>query len=101
MQPHAEASREDIAHDVRRAVHKVPAGTRALAQRFDQLWQRQALRLANAIASATAWMTPAHMIWFVALAAWPAPLGPKCVTVRPMAWSVGSALANAGSVRRP
>ena len=29
--------------------------------------------LAKAIASATAWMTPAHMIWFVALAAWPEP----------------------------
>ena len=28
---------------------------------------------AKAMASATAWMIPAHMIWLVALAAWPAP----------------------------
>ena len=30
---------------------------------------------ANAIASATASMMPAHMIWLVALAAWPLPYG--------------------------
>ena len=30
---------------------------------------------AKAMASATAWMMPAHMIWLVAFAAWPEPVG--------------------------
>ena len=52
---------------------------------------------ANAIASATAWMTPAHMIWLVAFAAWPEPLAPKCVTARPIACSTGCARSNAAA----
>src|SRR6185437_6334943 len=53
---------------------------------------------ANAIASETASMMPAHMIWFVALAAWPAPVGPKCVTVLPIAASSGRARSKASSL---
>ena len=34
-------------------------------------------------------MMPAHMIWLVALVAWPAPAGPKCSMVLPMAASIG------------
>ena len=52
--------------------------------------------LANAIASATAWMIPAHMIWFVALAAWPAPLSPRRVAVRPIAANTGATRSKAG-----
>ena len=44
---------------------------------------------AKAMASAQARMMPAHMIWLVALVAWPAPPGPKCSMVLPMAASTG------------
>src|SRR5688572_14208158 len=46
---------------------------------------------AKAMASAQARMIPAHMIWLVALVAWPLPQGPKCSIVLPMAASTGRA----------
>src|SRR6185436_5283893 len=50
---------------------------------------------AKAMASAQARMMPAHMIWLVALVAWPEPLGPKCSMVLPMAPSTGRAASKA------
>src|SRR3977135_3437698 len=52
---------------------------------------------ANAMASATASMMPAHMIWLVALAAWPLPVGPKCAMVRPSACRIGRGAGRARS----
>src|SRR5579871_5038134 len=47
--------------------------------------------LAKAIASAAAWIAPAHRIWFVALVDCPKPVGPMCVMVRPSFSTTGLA----------
>ncbi len=44
VQSHAEPGGEGIADDVRRAIHEIPARAGALAERLDQLRQRQTLR---------------------------------------------------------
>ena len=43
VQPHPETGRVGLAHHVGSAVHEVPAGAGALAERLDELVQRQAL----------------------------------------------------------
>ncbi len=53
---------------------------------------------ANAIASETDSMIPAHMIWLVAFAACPLPVGPKWLTVLPIAARMGRARSNASSL---
>ena len=49
------------------------------------------------MASATARMIPAHMIWLVALVAWPAPIGPNRLRVLPIAASTGRARSKSAS----
>src|SRR5882762_8867378 len=53
---------------------------------------------ANAMASATASTMPAHMIWLLALAASPLPVGPRCALVRPSACRIGSARSKPAGV---